>query len=528
MKKLATLLLAAGLVFCGVTGASAIDFKAKGQWIMSFDYGQGMSGYTDTRNGGDVYGSGYGGRRGADNFNANQRVRLQIDAVASESLSGTVYFEIGESQWGHVGSGGALGADRTIVEIKQAYLDWIIPNTEVKVRMGIQGIGLPALTGTGSQVFINDVAGIVVSNKFSDNVSLTAFWARPYNDNFEGNDVDNHAVSAGFLDNVDAFGLVMPLTFDGFKIIPWVTYTMVGQNFARSGNPGQGVSYGLLPLDPISGAAITSNNHHVYDELFSYGNVWHAGLTGEITAADPFRIAWDVNYGHAYFGSADGNHLDSAFGVPAGSFKDYEAKREGWFASLLFEYKMDWGTPGLYGWYSSGDDGDPYNGSERMPSISNGNSDNYFSAFAGNGNPYIAREGILGTTLIGTWGVGVRLKDFSFMEDLKHTFRINYFQGTNSTDMAAVVGSGFNANGWEQADAGFYQGGGTGNGLYLTTEDHAFEFGLSTDYKIYENLTLYVEAAYLALSFDQGNDVWGDRFSATDAWNVNASFVYSF
>ena len=40
MKKIATLLLAAGLVFGVATGASAIDFKAKGQWIMSFDYGQ--------------------------------------------------------------------------------------------------------------------------------------------------------------------------------------------------------------------------------------------------------------------------------------------------------------------------------------------------------------------------------------------------------------------------------------------------------------------------------------------------------
>ena len=40
MKKIATLLLAAGLVFGAATGASAIDFKAKGQWLMSFDYGQ--------------------------------------------------------------------------------------------------------------------------------------------------------------------------------------------------------------------------------------------------------------------------------------------------------------------------------------------------------------------------------------------------------------------------------------------------------------------------------------------------------
>ena len=90
MKKIATLLLAAGLVFGAATGASAIDFKAKGQWLMSFDYGQ---------NGGFTGGNGKTGFNGAskqykneDEFEARQRVRLQLDAVASEALSGTVYF----------------------------------------------------------------------------------------------------------------------------------------------------------------------------------------------------------------------------------------------------------------------------------------------------------------------------------------------------------------------------------------------------------------------------------------------------
>ena len=39
MKKLMTLALAAAMMLGAATGASAIDFKAKGQWIMSFDYG---------------------------------------------------------------------------------------------------------------------------------------------------------------------------------------------------------------------------------------------------------------------------------------------------------------------------------------------------------------------------------------------------------------------------------------------------------------------------------------------------------
>ena len=123
MRKLATLLIAAGLVFgAGTTAANAIDFKAKGEWVMSFDYGQ---------NGNFTGGNGQTGYNGKeDEFNAKQRVRLQLDAVASESLSGTVFFEIGNTTWGNADSGGALGADQQIVEVRRAYIDWMVPNTE--------------------------------------------------------------------------------------------------------------------------------------------------------------------------------------------------------------------------------------------------------------------------------------------------------------------------------------------------------------------------------------------------------------
>ena len=73
MKKIATLVLAAGLVLSAVTGAQAIDFKAKGQWIMSFDYGQ---------NGAISESRGRGQRttdRNQDEFEALQRVRQSGD-----------------------------------------------------------------------------------------------------------------------------------------------------------------------------------------------------------------------------------------------------------------------------------------------------------------------------------------------------------------------------------------------------------------------------------------------------------------
>ena len=238
MKKIATLLLAAGLVFGVATGASAIDFKAKGQWIMSFDYGQ---------NGGFTGGNGRTGFNKAnsryqneDEFEARQRVRLQLDAVASEALSGTVFFEIGDQTWGRSSQGGALGADGQVVKVKNAYIDWIVPQTDLKIRMGIQGMALPSFT-TESQVFNDDVAGITASYQFNETVGVTALWARPYNDNYNtGNTGSNgdrmntgSASRNNYLDNMDVFALLVPLTFDGVKVTPWVSYAALGPNAFR-------------------------------------------------------------------------------------------------------------------------------------------------------------------------------------------------------------------------------------------------------------------------------------------------------
>ena len=123
MKKCLTLLLAAGLVFSAASSASAIDFKAQGEWLVGFAGGQGN--FVDKTR------TAENGKKKADSsdrFTASQRVRLQLDAVASESLSGTVFFEIGDQTWGSggtygKGSGGAMGADGVAVEVKNAYID---------------------------------------------------------------------------------------------------------------------------------------------------------------------------------------------------------------------------------------------------------------------------------------------------------------------------------------------------------------------------------------------------------------------
>ena len=517
MRKLATLLIAAGLVFgAGTTAANAIDFKAKGEWVMSFDYGQhgnfsgghGQTGYTDGKE---------------DEFNAKQRVRLQLDAVASESLSGTVFFEIGNNTWGNNDEGGALGADGKVVEVRRAYIDWMVPNTELKVRMGLQGMAIPSFTMKKSQVFEDDVAGITLSYQFTENVGVTAFWARPYNDNFGGGyDRELSWRNSNFMDNVDAFGLTVPLTFDGFKVTPWGMIAAIGPNAFRSGGDNADatdafgnfvgtskdqMAAGLLPAWGIAG----TYGHNANDlDIDQYGVAWWAGLTADITYFDPFRIAFDFMGG----------------GV---DWDDSRLNRAGWMGALLVEYKMDWGTPGLLGWYASGDNSNLGDGSERMPYLSLGNGDNQFSNYAFDGHPYIAREGALGASMAGTWGVGLRIKDMSFIEDLKHTFRVNLIGGTNAHGIYEQLEKDARVN----AANVNYTGQGL-KGMYLTDQDTVLEIGLHNEYDMYENFTIMLDANYLALWLADTEYKGLQRMmngvtnETRDAWNVNVSFVYSF
>jgi outer membrane protein W len=439
-----------------------------------------------------------------------------LEAVASEALSGTVWFEM-NSQWGNNASG-SLGADRNIVVVKGAWLDWTPPNTDLKIRMGIQPLAMPSFTGAAS-VFDDDVAAVTFNYKFNDNVSLTALWARPYNDN-GGLVAGDRGHNQYYMDNVDVGALLLPLSFDGVKVTPWVMLGAIGPNFNHNPDTFSGSTYGrvvegMLPV----GGAIRKDGMPSGKPQHGYATAFWAGLTGEVTAFDPFRLAWDVNYGSATWPD------------------DGRLNRAGWLASLLFEYKLDWGIPGLYGWYGSGDDSDPSNGSERM-AVFDFNGTNQFSHFAFNGSPTIntPREGVISTNMAGTWGVGIRLKDFSFVEDLKHTLRVNYIGGTNSPDFARKYLTG-QGRGYTSITRGGFNNTAAGlNNMYLTKLDSAVEFGLRTDYKVYENLNIYLDANYLLMSINE--DVWkgasfnggtgDDKRTVRDPWNLQLGFVYSF
>ena len=509
MKKILTLMLAAGMLLGAASGAKAIDFKASGEWLVGFGLGDGSL-IKDVDNKKHHH---------DDTFNAGQRVRLQLDAVASESLSGTVFFEIGDQMWGNAESGGALGADGKEVKVKNAYIDWMVPNTDLKLRMGLQAVALPNVAG-GSAIMDGDAAAVVASYQFNDNVGLTALWMRPLNDNYTGTNADNEPYGNGYnnyLDNMDLFALMLPLKFDGVELTPWAMYGMQGKN-TRFNEGGVETADGALDVTlPGYLPGMNFGPGGLGKTSKAYGSMFWAGLPVAITAFDPLNIEFDINYGYV---EAMGRYDVLKRGT---DWVRGNSKREGWLVKALVEYKMDWGTPGIFGWYASGDDGNVKNGSERLPSIAGAGN---FTSFMGDGNlawgtGYNFYDNNL--TYAGTWGVGLQIADVSFVEDLKHTFRVAYWGGTNSPSMVKYMGSGV---AWNDTTA-------AQDGPYLTTNDGLLEFNLVNSWQIYENLEANLELGYIVNMMDK--DTWDKSYiseqrnwSKQDAWKAQLIFAYTF
>ena len=381
---LGILLLAGAFLLAGGATAKAIDFKVSGQWLVGFGAGTGelYGRYREPGGGPKIR------HNSNDLFEANQRLRLQLEAVASESLSGTVGIEIGDQRWGMAEEGAALGADSfRVIKLKNAYIDWTAPETALSFRMGIQSLALPNAAG-GSAILDGDAAAIAASYKFSDAMSLTALWLRPVNDNFTGAYFDRPNDRAGYLDNMDLFALSLPISLDGFEITPWIMYGILGKNALRGlaevneAEPWE-TSDGVLGLT-VPGLTPGFNFASVSPLTSSstgkaYGSMFWAGLPVVISALDPLNIEIDLNYGQVEeMGRFDIIKRDNEGDIVRGS-----TRRAGWLVKALMEYKLDWGVPGLFGWYASGDDGNVKNGSERLPSIAGAGN---FTSFIGDGN----------------------------------------------------------------------------------------------------------------------------------------------
>ncbi len=488
MKRITTLLLALAMCLGGVAAANAVDVKVKGVWDIAGGWDQtGFKDITGVEN---------------DNVSARQRFRTQVNIIASEQLQGVLAFEIGTLRWGssattqHYGNapGGSLDADGVNVETRRAYIDWMVPHTDATVRMGIQNLVIPFAAGMGNPVISDDVAAIVVSSPLTEMLAVTAFWARPY-DAYGTDPVDANGDQTRRNDETDVFGLILPVTGEGWSVTPWGMAGSVGgaSGYYQRAYPGTGIS--------------PNNNQVDSDQAFA----WWVGGAVKIDLFDPLTFGLDVIYGRA-------NKADLTFGDGTGTppYVTEQVGTKGWFVDAALNYKLDWATPGIFGWWASGDKAEALDDGMlgRLPSLTTWDGDGFYPTsfgFPGGAGP--TQDGQIAWTGTGTWGVGVQLADFSFIDKLSHTLRVAYYQGTNNTENARQYGDVLTYNGE----------------MYLTTSDHVWEVNFNHQYQIYENLAAYLELGYLHLSLDE--DTWGQTNGgdhSDDAWKAQVLFKYSF
>jgi len=379
MKRFALVALLAAMLFGLASSASATELKVKGNLDVYGMWSANLMDF-DSENG------------DADNYFTTQRMRTYFSFVANENLKAVLGLEM-NTDWGQ-GMGGDWGTDGTnFMRVKHAYMDFIVPDTTVNVKAGLQSIALPSVFG--NPVFDDDAAALVVSAPINDMFGVGVGYSRGLDDkdNYDTGDYDNN-------DNLDMAFLALPVTLDGFSVTPYFAYAWIGDEAAPASNQ-QGPS-----------SAVTGNL-----VKFDDATIWVLGANAELTMFDPLTFAADVIYG-------------------VGENDDYETK--GWYAALAASYKLDMLTATLFGTYGTGADDDTDEDSY-LPTLAEGweltpylGGARAFNTGVSDGFATLAlEEGYDGT---GIWTVGLKLTDITFVEKLSHNLTIAYAEGTSDED----------------------------------------------------------------------------------------------
>ncbi len=364
MKKFIVLAIAAALM-CSAAISNATEFKVSGQFDLTAQ---------------NVENSGFVDSGSTNGVQVKERFRTQIDIIASENVSGVVYFEIGDAIWGEKANGensAQLGTDGINIETRRAYVNFVVPNTKVTVSAGLMGLTLPNAVA-GTPVFNDDVAAATVSVPFNDNVAATAFFARAssgttavtghnYGEFDKGFDIAGKVALA----NLDLFGLIAPVTFENGSVTPY--------------------------------AVIAKGETGDNDAQF----VW-LGAAAKATLLENLKLAADVIYSDANVHVSDGKDIDGS----------------GFFLAGSAAYDTDFGTPKLAAWWSEGNEKDGELG---------------FAGFAGWFGPTtLGFDGGSGRSScdnissdgVGTAGVALSVENVSFVEGVDHKVVLAYYELT--------------------------------------------------------------------------------------------------
>ena len=343
------------MVVASTAPANAVDVKVSGEYRHSFSTGSDFLG------------------NNSEDF--RHRMRLNLALAASENLSAFVQFQLNhKDQYGSVDKHG----EGSNISTRQLYLDWVVPTTAIKVRMGRHQLGLPADAFGNNSVLgagMGNREGIVVTAPVNDWLGLTGIWARLGTDEETNLDTNN---------TDDMYALAANLKFDGVSGAVYAAYATLDDDTNYPKN--------------------TWNDGRPAGE----GDAYWVGFTSTFTFFDPFTLKLSAAYGEF---NAD-NNGDNA---------------NGWNVQVKGEYALPFGTAVLGGWYFSGNDDE---GKGYMPNAGYFNGTNHIY----DGYTSLTNSPALGNNF-GTWAVQAGIEGVSFLENLTHDFHVTYMEGTNDKEL---------------------------------------------------------------------------------------------
>lgn len=359
---------AASIVFCAVlaTSASATELKVRGNLDV---YGMWSTNLTDHN--GDV--------GDADHYMTTQRMRTYFDYIANENLKAVLGLEI-DNVWGDNTDnvGGDWGTDgKGNIEVKHAYLDFTLPDTQIKVTAGLQYVALPSVFG--NPVFEDDAAALIVSAPIIDNMlGITVGYSRGVDNSY------NTGAANGNKDDIDMAFLAAPIKINDFSIAPYFAYAWLGAN--------------ALGLEDDAHA-------------------WILGANAGLKISDPLTIAADLIYGD----------------LSAGDFET-----AGWYAALAGTYAFDEVAVTLFSTYATGLD-DTDGDQTFMPTLAEGWGVSPYiggvRAFSTTYDSFATNALGVGSDGIGLWTAGVVFDQMSFVDEkLTHKLVLAYARGTSDDD----------------------------------------------------------------------------------------------
>jgi len=330
MKRLLIVLIALVAIFALVLPASAAELKFGGYFHQKV-YS------TDNQHNGD------------DDVDDNTnwfytRMRLYFDAIGSENIKAVTKLELddfwGESRIGSLSADGGSNNDDAGLEIKNAYIDFMVPDTALNLKMGIIGAKLdkPGI------VFNDDTSGIMASYKYAE-FAFHALYSRLGDNNDIGPTATITPTSSS--DDVDIWAAAVNYKMEALAAAFNFAWISNSDQFGGAANPGKDFDLYVISLDgdyssdmfSVYGDVVLNSgeNKQVAPSSDFKGYAFMAG--GKFNATDMITVGGDFYYASGDKETAQGlapdgdNDAFTTAGAPTGrnAYNMDEVIFPGWF-----------------------------------------------------------------------------------------------------------------------------------------------------------------------------------------------------